>query len=496
MGDRTKQILALILGIILISVAQGAIESSKIVYASDVTEKIKAGQPVDFDNCTIVGDLNLGEIKIEKPVQFKHTLFQNSVNFNSATFNGTAYFWDSTFNSYAYFIGSRFNRDASFWGSSFNGDTIFMSSRFNGDASFEDSTFNGVAEFWGTRFNGYAYFFGSTFNRTADFWGTSFNDGAAFAKSSFNGDAIFERSNFNGLSNFWLSSFNDNADFEYSRFNADATFGKSSFNGDADFECSRFNGNVSFLDSRFNKDASYIDSQFGGYTSFNNAQFSKGVLRIGEDAVFYGTLDLNRSNINSIDTYIRWNNIKNLRYNIKAYNLLFNNYKKWGLFEDYNNCYYTFRKELLFHETMGFTKLLDYFQWILNGFGMKPIFPIMWSTGIILISGAIFYIINGIQRLDAKNTPNIVYVRGYIIPRKPLKERVKSIIFQKRTISIGEAMLFSATYFSSGANNIISSQPTDLSPVGVSRYIAVLERLMGWFFFALFLSALGNTAIR
>jgi len=185
-----------------------------------------------------------------------------------------------------------------------------------------------------------------------------------------------------------------------------------------------------------------------------------------------------------------------LAFNIRIYNIFFDNYKKWRLFEDYSNCYYTFRTELLSREPMGLKKILDYFQWILNGFGMKPIFPIIWSIGIILIAGAIFYITNGIQRSNEKNTPNIVYIPGYQIPRKPLKDRISHIISQKRTISFGESMLFSATYFSSGANSIISTTPIDLSPIGISRYIAVLERLLGWFFFALFLAALGNTAIR
>ncbi len=219
-------------------------------------------------------------------------------------------------------------------------------------------------------------------------------------------------------------------------------------------------------------------------------------MQVGEEAVFSGTLDLNQSNLNNIETYVRWNNIGHLAYNIKTYNIFFDNYKKWRLFEDYNDCYYTFRKELLFLETMSFTKLLNYFQWILNGFGMKPIFPIIWSMGIILISGSIFYITNGIKRSKEKNTISVIYIPGYKIPSKPLKEKISLIMFQRRTISLGESILLSATYFSSGANNIISTTPLDLFPIGISRYIAVLERLLGWIFFAIFLAALANTTIR
>jgi hypothetical protein len=547
-GDQSKKILALMLGLIAVSIAGNA-ELSRVIPASDVLAKIEAGQPAEFDNYTIVGDLNLSTLKFEGSVHFNHTLFQNSVHFNNSIFNDTAYFGDSSFNDpayfgyssfngTAYFRGSSFNDTAYFGDSSFNDPAYFRGSSFNGTAYFRGSSFNDTAYFGDSRFRGFASFEGSRFTSDADIRRSSFDDAAyfrysrfngdadfgfssftfaQFADSSFNGDADFgyssftfakfADSSFSGDSDFGYSSFNSSASFESSRFNGPAYFRGSRFNGDAYFRGSRFNGDASFGDSRFrgfasfegsrfNKNTSFIGSQFRGYTSFNNASFNKGILQVGEDAIFSGTLDLDRSNINNIDTYIRWNNIGHLAYSIRAYNLLFDNYKKWGLFEDYNDCYYTFRKELLFQEPIGFMKFLDYLQWILNGFGMKPIFPILWSIGIILISGSIFYIANGIQRSNAKNSISVVYVPGYEPPLKPLKERIISIISQKRTISIGESMLFSATYFSSGANSIISSQPIDLSPVGVSRYIAVLERLLGWFFFALFLAALGNAALR
>jgi hypothetical protein len=60
-----------------------------------------------YDNYTIVGDLNLSTLKIDGPVHFNHTLFQNSVNFSSTTFNSTADFFGSQFTKDAFFIGAR-----------------------------------------------------------------------------------------------------------------------------------------------------------------------------------------------------------------------------------------------------------------------------------------------------------------------------------------------------------------------------------------------------
>ena len=60
-------------------------------------------------------------------------------------------------------------------------------------------------------------------------------------------------------------------------------------------------------------------------------------------------------------------------------------------------------------------------------------------------------------------------------------------------VSIWEAFLLSATYFTSGASSIISATPTEFVPVGRGRYVVVLLRLLGWIFFVMFLSSLTRT---
>jgi hypothetical protein len=54
--------------------------------------------------------------------------------------------------------------------------------------------------------------------------------------------------------------------------------------------------------------------------------------------------------------------------------------------------------------------------------------------------------------------------------------------------------LLSATYFTSGASAIIFSVPEEFSPLGRSRYVVVILRLLGWIFFVLFLTSLGKIA--
>jgi len=59
-----------------------------------------------------------------------------------------------------------------------------------------------------------------------------------------------------------------------------------------------------------------------------------------------------------------------------------------------------------------------------------------------------------------------------------------------KNVSIWEAFLLSATYYTSGASAIISTTPMEFTPQGKARYVVVLLRLSGWNFFVLFLSSL------
>ncbi|MBN1235078.1 MAG: hypothetical protein JW999_03405 [Methanotrichaceae archaeon] len=60
-------------------------------------------------------------------------------------------------------------------------------------------------------------------------------------------------------------------------------------------------------------------------------------------------------------------------------------------------------------------------------------------------------------------------------------------------VCIWEALLLSATYFTTGASSIISPTPTEFAPLGKARYVVVLLRLMGWIFFVIFPGSLTRT---
>ncbi len=535
-GDRTRKIVALMLGLIAISIAEGATEPQKFVPASYVLAKIEAGQPAEFDNCIIIGGLNLSALKIEGPVHFNHTLFQNSVNFNStilngtadfssSTFNGTAYFMNSTFNDPAHFgyttfdgtasfMNSDFNGPASFWQSNFNDIADFSDSKFNSDvyfyytnfgrfatfarsnfagyanfagsrfnpAYFSNAKFNGKAEFVGSKFNGNTFFSYTKFNKTANFIGSTFNhyydSYVSFVSSSFAGDVSFMGSKFN-TAQFNAAKFNNNADFGSSSFNGDALFSQSAFNGYADFKDSVFNGKANFTYSRFNDTADFTYSRFNDIADFDESKFDK--LINFRKATFNKGLSFN--NLNFEDIYLEWDAINNINRDFegKVYLSIIESYKARGFYSDADNCYYAFRKEQFFHRTVTEDPLMYLFDlgaWTFYGFGKRPHFTLIWSVVFIVLFGC-FWIAMGSKKS-----------RSEIDEYSQIKKWPGGIL---------KALFFSATLFLSGTKLFVDPpaipELQDVSRSVVNK-VFIAERLLGALFSVLFFLAVTGMIIK
>jgi hypothetical protein len=362
---------------------------NKIIPASDVLAKIKAGESADFDNCTIAGDLNLSALKIEGPVHFNNIYFKNSVSFKSTAFNDVADFSSSKFNSTADFRFSEFNSIVDFSSSNFSRNAYFISSKFNGNTNFISSKFNGNAYFISSKFNGNTNFISSKFNGNAYFISTKFNGDADFGSSKFNGDADFRSSKFNSTAYFISSKFNSTAYFSSSKFNSDAYFSSSIFNGDADFGSSKFNGDAYFRQSNFNKAIGFANSKT------KNAFF--------ENSIFTKNSKLFLQGAEYDKLYIRWYNISDIDYDDTVYVLLIKNFNNLGFFEDADNCYYQYRIEhrslpwpgLNFLDPIdaldaSFRNTIDFFSLIFYGYGVEPLYPVAWSIFFMVLFGIIW----------------------------------------------------------------------------------------------------------
>jgi hypothetical protein len=227
----------------------------QVIQASEVRSKILAGEPAIFVNCVIVGDINLRELKIDRPVHFSNTVFQNSVDFDSTTFNN----------------------DADFSGSQFNDNANFAKSQFNGYASFAESKFISSADEDWTRIGELARLTGPEFNLDAN-----------FAESQFNGYADFSGSQFKGHAYFTRSQFKDNTYFRHTTFNDDTDFSNSQFSDDADFRSAVFEKAVSFEDVRFFNPLSSFACDWGlisihfGFDEANRLYYHYRVYRMEE----------------------------------------------------------------------------------------------------------------------------------------------------------------------------------------------------------------------
>lgn len=449
-----KWLTVMLLILILAGITYGA-GDSKTIQAKEVVYKIKLGQPVEYDGCTIIGELNLSRLEISEPIRFDNTIFQNTVNFNYTRFNNSADFSYSKFNSPAY----------------------FMSSQFNGSADFRYSKFNRLACFSYSKFNSYADFIGSKFNSIAYFSYSKFNGSANFRSSQFNYTA-FEYSKFNSSADFSYSKFNSYTDFIRSEFSSYADFAGSKFNNFAYFESSKFNNSANFTASHFSKDAYFLNS-------------------------YINSLDLSATYYEKIN--IRWSSINSLVYDKDvgdtAYQLLIENFRKLGFLSDADNCYYQFRKEQCLNRDPlkdPFMFLLDLGGWIFYGYGKKPLYPLEWSAVSILVFGIFWYIAGMKGKRDWIDEYSLA--RDQVINEDSEKpgSRLGSNIWHKSKLAL-RPFFFSATIFLSGTRLFIEPpDPPELPELSVSlvKGMLVFERALGAFFSILLLLAISGTVVR
>jgi hypothetical protein len=577
-------------------------EPYRVVQAEEILKKIELGEPVEYDNVTIVGDLNISGLELptvfmardafEKkylsltenaklvvsPIEITDCLILGSLNLNGTVikenlicintrFKGSAYLTGTHFQQAANFGNAKFNKTASFWYSQFNKDADFWYAQFNQTVHFGNAQFNQIAHFGNAQFNQIAYFQSAQFNQAAYFWNARFNQTdfnsvqfnqtayfwnawfnqtdfnnvqfnqtvyfenarfnqtANFEKAQFNQTTYFRHAKFNQAANFQSAQFNQTANFENVQFNQTAEFWNAQFNqttyfwdarfNQTDFNSVQFNQTAYFWNAQFNQTANFEKVQFNQTTYFRHAKFNQDAnfqaAQFNQEAYFEdakllnlffnysqfskeaffggarinGTLSLYRTKYEKLN--IRWSSIHDLTYDDTAYYLLIENFKKLGFTDDASECYYSYRyKHMweLLRQGKFDSWFFDLLAWATNGYGLRPVRPLGWSVLFILLGGAFFFVTKNISRskVPEPSGNRLRAIRSKDSPQKASE------------VSIWEALLLSATYFTSGASSIISSVPEEFRPLGRSRYVVVILRLLGWIFFVLFLTSLGKIA--
>jgi len=521
-GRTIKPALALIILLLLLHIAGARVgEGMRVVPAQEILDKIERGEPVEYYHVIVEGDLDLSNLDLPKrhvnrtldEIEYfglsENALIVSSwIIIGDSTINGNISFGNAIFSNLVGFSGSAFNGTAYFGGSAFNGTADFSGSAFNGGADFGGSAFNGYASFRGSAFNGYASFRGSDFNSDASFRGSDFNGTAYFRDSDFNGNTYLGESNFNGNAYFGESDFNGNASFRESNFNGTAYFGESDFNSDASFRGSDFNGGANFGESdfnnsdfssaQFNRPVTFDDANFSNFTSFQSSRFKEDALF--EGTVFDGTLFLNRAKYDRL--YIRWKNIRELGYDDAAYLTLLENFKKLGYVEDYDACYYEYRRLHRDQSWSGkYHAMHPWEEWLRKridlgldafyGYGKKPILPLIWSAATILFFGLIWRKagVDG-RRGKGQGIFERYGLREAHSRRRSGTEEIHALL---------GAVLFSATLFLSGTRLFVD--PPALPALqgwfaAHAQGFFIAERVLGALFSILFFLAISGTVVR
>ena len=280
---------------------------------------------------------------------------------------------------------------------------------------------------------------------------------------------------FLGRVNFINSIFREPLDLSGSTFRQEASFSSATFLAMVSFASAHFQEDALFDGTAFMKTADCSAASFQREITFAGASINK--MRLSR-AQISGQLSLQNAEFNRLEA--RWPVLCNhLRYDGETYLSLARNYRNLEWFEDADDCYYHYRrasqagKSFAIREgenrKINWSKLLDGLAWISCGYGVRPRYTVFLSCFFILLFA-------------------FLYWQGMGIVVEPLNGS-EYLQGQNEELTFLDNLYFSAMVFTA---------KTQLKwyPVGVYRYLATLEFILGWLLLALFLVSLGRTMIR
>ena len=480
---------------------------------------------VSFNGRTFEKTVDLHGSNFTRDANFREAEFSDDAHFSCVEFSDGAYFRGADFKGDAYFSWADFRDYANFGKVDFRGDAHFSCAEFSDDVYFRGGHFRGYADFSYAEFRGYAYFgfedfssdddpylSGATFRGDANFRGAHFLGYADFRRAifrsdadfgyedlglrgdtratSFGGNAVFSRAHFLGYVYFIGTDFKGDADFDGVDFKGDADFKGAKFSSYADFMRADFTGNSSFEDVEFNGNIEFGDARFENENSFYRILFKRPAYF---ENCFIKSLNLTKAEYSRLQ--LRWDDIESLHFDEAAYLALIKNYNTLGWYGDANRCYYDYRnavrKNWRTASSTGFEArilklfdlLIDYMEWLLYGYGVRPIIPISWSAIIILAFGLFFWHKRCLRKLiveerieDSKDASDEVLVKTTA---------------RRAEINALDPILFSLFTFTSGFTAFL--HPSIEYKLERCMRWAIFERLLGTFFMALVITAISKT---
>jgi len=416
---------------------------------------------------------NFLETSFQKDADWTGSEFSGTVNFNLASFKGSTSFWNAKFLAEASFQGAMFAGYASFQGALISGNADFRATSFYEDLNIEFAQFQGDAVFIGTSISGDATFFRSRF-ADVSFKEATIQREVQFAEAVF-GLASFQGAQFGGRSSWRGASFEGEANFDGALFLDWADFSQASFLASISFASAHFHEKVHFDRTEFTTTADFPATIFHKDISLAGASINK--MRFSNTQIA-GRISLHNAEFNRLEA--RWPVLCNhLNYDGEAYLSLARNYRNLEWFEDADDCYYHYRrasqagKSIFVQEgnarKINWSKLSDGLAWVSCGYGVRPRYTVFLSCLFILLFA-------------------FLYWHGEGIVVEPLNGS-EILPGQSQELTFLDNLYFSAMVFT-------AKTQVKWYPLGVYRYLATLESVLGWLLLALFLVSLGRTMIR
>ena len=324
-------------------------EANKDVQAADILNHIENGDDVNLTNCHIFGELNLSKIKLE-------TVPNPCFNILLSRLGDRKYLIDHGVNENLSVIAS----SIIIKNSTFENNLNFASTQFKNSADFRYATFKDSADFSGATFKNSADFMYATFKDSANFWGATFNNFTYFYRAYFNNSADFTGATFNDIANFWGATFKDSANFLAATFKDSADFSGATFKNSANFGFATFNNTTNFGGAKFNDAAEFIGPTKPDKLLLDEMNFQ----------IFY-----------------------------KYYN-------GHGRYDDADTVYYNYRQnDMKQNKWSSFGYWWNFLSWITCGFGIKPLYTIIFGIATIFLFSGIYANPISLKRNQYKEIP-------------------------------------------------------------------------------------------
>jgi hypothetical protein len=178
------------------AIGVGQSDDREVVQASEILEKIERGEPVNYVDKIVAGDLILSNLELREAAttgssyetwDIPKLVIYSRIDLQRCTILGALDFSNAIMQERVSFNDSTMLAESNFLGSEFNQNACFIRARFDQNANFAGAQFNQSADFSKTQFREYADFSEARFDKDAIFLWSTINS-ADFSQTTISGD--------------------------------------------------------------------------------------------------------------------------------------------------------------------------------------------------------------------------------------------------------------------------------------------------------------------